>query len=195
MKKPPVKTTTIIGGKYRGKKLQLPSVDTTRSSKNRLKESFFNTLQFDIIDCAFVEMFAGSGGVGLEALSRGAEPIYFLEQNPQALQTLEQNINSMQPHKCRVYRGDSFQNIYKVIGELAQKGQKAYFYIDPPFHIRQGMEDIYRQVVAVIKNITKDVAVMVIIEHSSAVCFDDTIGAWQHKKSKKFGKTTLCYYA
>jgi len=87
-------TTQIIGGKYRGKKIALPPVVTTRSSKSRLKESFFNTIQFDIVDANFIEMFAGSGSVGLEAISRGAKRVYFFEKNAVALQTLRKNISS-----------------------------------------------------------------------------------------------------
>jgi len=72
-------TTRIIAGKYKGKTLELPPLDTTRSSKSILKESFFNVIQYDIIDTIFVEAFGGSGSVGLEALSRGASHIYFSE--------------------------------------------------------------------------------------------------------------------
>ncbi|NOR55630.1 MAG: 16S rRNA (guanine(966)-N(2))-methyltransferase RsmD, partial [Sulfurovum sp.] len=65
-------TTTITGGEYKGKKVEIPDIFTTRSSKGILKESLFNTLQFDIMDKNFVEVFSGSGSIGLEALSRGA---------------------------------------------------------------------------------------------------------------------------
>ena len=58
----------IIAGKYKGKTLHLPSKATTRSSKSIVLESFFNTLQFDIVESVFVEVFSGSGSIGLEAL-------------------------------------------------------------------------------------------------------------------------------
>ena len=81
-------TTTIIGGKYRGMKIEIPSIHTTRGSKSILKESLFNTLQFDLIDKNFVELFSGSGSVGLEALSRGAGACYFIEYNRDAYRIL-----------------------------------------------------------------------------------------------------------
>ena len=66
-------TKKIISGKFKNKVLKLPSKTTTRSSKAIVLESFFNTIQFDIIDATFVEVFSGSGSIGLEALSRGAK--------------------------------------------------------------------------------------------------------------------------
>jgi len=190
-------TTQIIGGKYRGKKIALPPVATTRSSKSRLKESFFNTIQFDIVGANFIEMFAGSGSVGLEAISRGAKRVYFFEKNELALQTLQKNITSFgrdDSLKCEVISGDSFENIYRVIERLKEKKEKAYFYIDPPFHIREGMEDIYQKIAEVINSIPKEVCEMVVIEHSSTFIFEDRIGQMKRIKSKKFGKTTLSYY-
>ena len=72
-------TKKIISGKYKGRSLKLPSKTTTRSSKVIVLESFFNTIQFGIMDAVFVEVFSGSGSVGLEALSRGAKKIIFME--------------------------------------------------------------------------------------------------------------------
>lgn len=189
-------TTQIIGGKYRGKKIALPPIETTRSSKSRLKESFFNTIQFDIVDANFVEMFAGSGSVGLEALSRGAKSVYFFEKNAVALQTLQKNISSFGEDgaKCEVTSGDSFENIYTVMQKLQKQNEKGYFYIDPPFHIREGMEDIYEKTIKVIGDISPSICEMVIVEHMSSVEFDQKIGCLNQIKSKKFGKTTLSYY-
>ena len=78
MKNKPL-TKKIVMGKFRGKTLKLPSCETTRSSKNIVLESFFNTIQFDIVDATFVEGFSGSGSIGLEALSRGASKVFFME--------------------------------------------------------------------------------------------------------------------
>jgi len=70
-------TKKIVAGKFKGKTLKLPSKETTRSSKMIVVESFFNTIQFDVIDSIVVEVFSGSGSIGLEALSRGAKKSYF----------------------------------------------------------------------------------------------------------------------
>jgi len=183
----------IIAGKYKGKTLLLPSKETTRSSKAIVLESFFNTLQFDIVDSVFVEVFSGSGSIGLEALSRGAKEIIFMEKDAQALKILKKNISAVDSSSCEVIGGDSFVNIAMVVKKLQSKGVDAYIYIDPPFSIREGMQDIYDKMIKMISSIPKEVAKMVIIEHMSTLKIPDNIAHFNIKKSKKFGKTTLTY--
>ena len=111
-------TKKILMGKFKGKNLKLPSKETTRSSKSIVLESFFNTIQFDIIDASFVEVFSGSGSIGLEALSRGASHVLFMEQDREALKVLRENIAQTDPSSCQVFAGDSFVNITEVIKTL-----------------------------------------------------------------------------
>jgi len=189
-----VLTKKIIAGKYKGVTLKLPSKTSTRSSKAIVLESFFNTIQFEVIDSVFVEVFAGSGSVGLEALSRGAKKIYFMEKDKDALKILKDNIKKTSPSNCEVYGADSFENISSVVANLKRDNQEAYFYIDPPFSIREGMEDIYDKTINLIKSLPKDVVKLIIIEHMSGLKLPENIGIYKIKKSKKFGKTTLSYY-
>ena len=186
-------TKKIISGKFKGKVLSLPSKVTTRSSKSIVLESFFNTLQFDIMDATFVEVFSGSGSIGLEALSRGAKEIMFMEKDRDALRTLKGNISLTDPSACEVFSGDSFENINAVIKTLKKKSEDAYFYIDPPFSIREGMEDIYDKMMNLISSLPEEVVKLIIIEHMSGLEIPDTLGAYSIKKSKKFGNTTLTY--
>jgi len=186
-------TKKIVAGKYKGKTLQLPSKTTTRSSKAIVLESFFNTLQFDIVDAIFVEVFSGSGSIGLEALSRGAKKIYFMECDREALKTLKANIAQTDPRACEVFGGDSFENIDQIVSRLKKAKTKAYFYIDPPFSIREGMEDIYDKTMDLIASLPLEVVEMIIIEHMSGLEIPEKLGAFSIKKSKKFGNTTLTY--
>ena len=101
-------TTKIIAGDYKGKVLELPSLDVTRSSKSVLKESVFNVLQFDIIDKIFIESFAGSGSIGLEAISRGAKRAYFIELDKKSYSILVKNCKSINIEKCQTIQGNTF---------------------------------------------------------------------------------------
>ncbi|QOP46150.1 16S rRNA (guanine(966)-N(2))-methyltransferase RsmD [Sulfurimonas paralvinellae] len=186
-------TKKIIAGKYKGKTLQLPSKTTTRSSKTIVLESFFNTLQFDIIGATFVEVFSGSGSIGLEALSRGAKQIYFMEKDRDAVKVLRENISLTNPSECEVFAGDSFENITQVVARLKKAKTKAYFYIDPPFSIREGMEDIYDKTMQLIKSLPIENVEMIIIEHMTGLEIPQTLGVYSIKKSKKFGNTSLTY--
>ena len=187
-------TKKIISGKYKGKTLKLPSMSTTRSSKSIVLESFFNTIQFDVIDANFVELFSGSGSIGLEALSRGAKRIYFMEQDRNALKTLEENIAQTDPKSCEVHRGDTFANIGAVVRRLKSHNEDAYFYIDPPFSIREGHEDIYLKMIDLIEKLPEEVVKLIIIEHMTGLELPEEIGAFHKIKSKKFGKTSLSYF-
>lgn len=186
-------TKKIISGKFKGKTLKLPSKTTTRTSKTIVLESFYNTLQFEIVDANFVEVFSGSGSVGLEALSRGAKEIMFMEKDRDALQTLKLNIAQTDPSKCNVYGGDSFSNINAVVSKLKKSNEDAYFYVDPPFSIREGMEDIYDKTMKLIASLPKEVVKMIIIEHMTGLEIDETLGSFRITKTKKFGNTTLTY--
>ena len=187
-------TKKIVSGKFKGKTLKLPSKKTTRSSKNIVLESFFNTIQFDIVDASFVEVFSGSGSIGLEALSRGAKQIYFMERDRDALRVLKENISSLDPDACEVFSGDSFENIGAVIKTLKRKNESAYIYIDPPFNIREGMEDIYEKTIKLIASIPKENVNLITIEHMTGLEIPQKIGAFTKIKSKKFGNTSLTYF-
>lgn len=113
----------IVMGKFKGKTLKLPSKETTRSSKSIVLESFFNTVQFEIIDSVFVEVFSGSGSIGLEALSRGAKKILFMEQDRDALKVLKENISVTDASACEVFSGDSFANIQAVLAQLKRNDE------------------------------------------------------------------------
>jgi 16S rRNA (guanine(966)-N(2))-methyltransferase RsmD len=187
-------TTTIIAGDFKGKKIEIPDISTTRSSKSILKESFFNTIQFEIIDKNFVEVFAGSGSIGLEALSRGAAECYFMEYNKIAFRFLESNIKNTDPSRCHTLYGDSFENFSTVYEMVKRTGRKTYFYFDPPFSTRDGMDDIYDKTIALIESIEADACEMVVVEHMTNLDMPQKIGDLLFAKRKKFGRSTMSYY-
>lgn len=192
MKSKPI-SKKIISGKFKGRVLKLPSKTTTRSSKSIVLESFFNTLQFEIIDSTFVEVFSGSGSIGLEALSRGAKSIVFMEQDRDALKVLKENIAQTDPSACTILAGDSFENINIAVKMVQKSKSNAYFYIDPPFSIREGMEDIYEKMMLMIDSLPKECVKLIIIEHMTGLEIPEQIGNFSQLKSKKFGNTSLTY--
>ncbi len=185
---------TITGGTYKGKKLESASLSTTRSTKSILKGSLFDTLQFDIVDQNFIEVFGGSGSMGLEAVSRGAKKAYFIERDSKAYSVLKRNCDTIDSVRTSAIKGDSFEVYPKLVEELKQKNEKAYLYFDPPFDIREGMEDIYEKVLSLIENTPKEIVIMIIIEHATTTKMAENIGVFRQKKSKKFGKSSLSYY-
>ncbi len=183
--------STISAGKYKGKKLKLPSLQSTRSTKSILKESYFNTIQFDIIDEVFVEVFGGSGSMGLEALSRGAKHSFFIEKDKSAYEILKKNCDFIDKQSSTCKRADSFEYFPVLVHTLTSK---SFFYFDPPFCIREGMDDIYEKVYALISNIPKEKTNLITIEHMSSYKLPLEIGKYTLGKTKKFGKSSLSYY-
>jgi 16S rRNA G966 N2-methylase RsmD len=106
---------------------------------------------------------------------------------------LKKNIALTDMKACDIFSGDSFENIKEVVKTLKKQNERAYIYIDPPFSIRKGMEDIYINMINLIKSIPKENVKLIIIEHMSTLEIPNTIGAFKVVKSKKFGKTTLTY--
>lgn len=183
--------STISAGKYKGKKLALPSLENTRSTKAILKGSLFDSLQYEIMDEVFVEVFGGSGSMGLEALSRGAKHAYFIEKDKAAYQTLKSNCKIIDEIHSTPLQGDSFVLFPSLLSQLSSK---AYFYFDPPFSIREGMEDIYQKVIDLIASIPHEKAHLIVIEHMSTLVLPEQIGIYTLQKTKKFGNSSLSYY-
>lgn len=82
----------VIAGTARSLPLKAPEGMDTRPTTDRIKETLFNMLQSYIPDCVFVDIFSGSGGIGIEALSRGARKAYFIENAPKAISCIEKNL-------------------------------------------------------------------------------------------------------
>ena len=188
-------TTKIIAGAYKGKVLSLPSLDVTRSSKAVLKESVFNVLQFDIIDKIFIESFAGSGSIGLEAISRGAKRAYFIELDKKSYSILVKNCKSINIEKCQTIQGNTFVQTPLILEFLKNSKEEVILYVDPPFDYREGMEDIYDKSFRMIENIENSNIFKIIIEHESKLEVPKILGKFSLEKTRKFGKSSLSYFS
>lgn len=184
----------ISSGIYKGRFIYLPHTDETRPTKSIVKESAINTLKPDIPYSLFVEVFAGSGSVGIEALSNGSKKAYFLELNKEAAKILKNNLASLEIKEYETRIGDSFDLIDGLARELENLNEKTIFYFDPPFNIRENQEDIYKKTKEAISKLPANIVQTIVIEHLSSYEFEDFIGIYQKYKKKRFGKTTLTYY-
>jgi 16S rRNA (guanine(966)-N(2))-methyltransferase RsmD len=181
----------IIAGKFKNKKILSPSMDTTRSSKNFLRESFFSIMQFEVINSTFIELFAGSGSMGIEAISRGAKNAIFFEKDKSAFDTLKKNIKLLEIDNYEAYNGDSFEISFDKIKNLRTN---TILYIDPPFHIRDKMSNIYDKTINLISKINNPYIKNIIIEHSSEASLNQAILCYNLVKLKKYGKSSLSFY-
>jgi 16S rRNA (guanine966-N2)-methyltransferase len=117
----------IISGQWRGRKLPVHDVEGLRPTTDRVKETVFNWLAQDIYQAKCLDLFAGSGGLSFEALSRGAESITMLELDKKAANQLQQNLTTVGATNANVLNTDSLKY-------LAQTGTPHdLVFIDPPF--------------------------------------------------------------
>jgi 16S rRNA (guanine966-N2)-methyltransferase len=117
----------LTGGILKNRALKAPKGDSTRPTSEKLRQAVFNILQHRIEGATFLDLFAGSGAMGLEALSRGAIKATFVENHREAIKTLYANIESL-----------GLQDSTKVITENAKKviaklGSFDIVYVDPPY--------------------------------------------------------------
>lgn len=181
----------IIGGKFKGLKLEMLDSPLTRPTKAILKESLFNTLQNDIIDCGFIEGFGGSGSVGIEALSRGAKEAIFIESNPQSLKILKANLAKLKNIQTQIHLANTFD----ILPTLIQHIQiPSILYLDPPFVIRENMSDIYQKCFDLVAQINNPQIFLVVFECLSTYKMPQNLGNFCIIKQKKFGKSGLIYY-
>jgi 16S rRNA (guanine966-N2)-methyltransferase len=118
----------VISGKAKGRRLKAVPGDTTRPVTDRVKESFFNIVGPDIEDAALLDLFAGTGSIGIEALSRGAAFVRFLDINRQAFATIHQNLaHTGLREGCEVLRQDAFSHLTRPPDRTFD-----YIYIAPP---------------------------------------------------------------
>lgn len=186
--------SNIMAGKYKGKKIELPSLDVTRSSKSILKGSLFDTLQNDVIDTIFIEGFGGSGSVGLEALSRGAKKAYFCEIDKSSFGTLKRNIQNIDPKNSIAIFGDSFKTLPDLLKNDSFKDEEVVLYLDPPFDFRDGMEEIYQKSFDMVSSFDNKNIILVVFEHFTKLDMPEVLGDFKILKTKKFGKSSLTYY-
>lgn len=121
----------IIAGKFKGRNLRLPKNVETRPTTSSLRESVFNMCQADIEGAEFLDLFAGSGAMGLEALSRGAKNATFIEKERFPFQALKANITSLGvENQSALLCLDVFRGLELL---FRQSRQFDMIYIDPPY--------------------------------------------------------------
>lgn len=136
----------VIAGKFRSRPLLAPPGLDTRPTADRLRETLFNVLTQGaanrVVDAAFLDLYAGSGAVGIEALSRGAASVTFVEQNTAALAVLRKNLDTlrMTGNNARVEKKSVGSFLRKLIENDVPEpvsGRFGVVFLDPPYALNQ----------------------------------------------------------
>ena len=119
----------VIAGQARRLKLVTPEGNDTRPTQDRIKETLFNMIQNEVPGSVFIDAFAGSGGIGIEALSRGAVRAYFIENNAKAVKCITQNIKTTKFEESAIVLK---QDILLGLKNIREEEVDIIF-VDPPY--------------------------------------------------------------
>ncbi|OHW62660.1 ribosomal RNA small subunit methyltransferase D [Andreesenia angusta] len=181
----------IISGEYRGFRLKTPKGDSTRPTTDRVKESVFSMIESKkhiTSGARVLDLFAGSGGIGLEFLSRGAAHACFVDSDASSISVIKENIA-----KCRaedsteVYRNDAF----KAIELLSRKRHKFdYIFMDPPYEkniIPKILETIYNSGILSSNG-------LIIAEHEAGLEMEENVCNMAKIDSRKYGSIGVSFF-
>lgn len=167
----------IIGGKYKRRKLNQPPLEITRPTKDIAKEGLFSSLG-DLTNKSFLDLFGGSGAIGLEAISRNAKEVYIIEKDKTAFKIIKENAELISDPNVHLINDDYLKAINKI--------NKVFdiIFIDPPYKMVINKEFID----SLFDNNVADKNTIIIIERDSLL--DETISDFDIKVLK-YGKSLM----
>ena len=170
----------IIGGIYKGRNLKSPPSMNVRPTSDRLRETLFNVIAPLIVDARFLDLCAGSGAVGIEALSRGASHVTFVDRSRRMCKLIEANVEL-----CRISEDQQVIYCSEVNEFLRQSKDERWdiVFFDPPYK-----EDYIRTLRLLGNND------LVIAEHHHKTDLPDTIGNLKRTRILKQGDSALSFY-
>lgn len=166
-RKPQGKSTgqlRVIAGVHRGRKLPVLDIQGLRPTTDRQKETLFNWLMMDVQGAVCLDMFAGAGSLGIEALSRGAKQTFFVEKNKAAALNIQDNLSLLkyENSQAKVFHNDAFT----VLSTELSSSVFDIVFIDPPFNaslVQQSIDMINAHI-----TLAKDAKIYVECEHTAA---------------------------
>ena len=171
----------VIAGEFRSRVLKsLPGLDV-RPTPDRLREALFSILTPRIAGSVFLDLYAGTGAVGIEALSRGAERAFFVENNQDALEVIRFNLKALGLEgRSRFWQGRAAHAISKI-------GKVDIAFLDPPYPLEQEYEKA-------LKELADDPPGLTIVQHASRFQLAESYGALKRGRVVKQGENTLSFF-
>lgn len=173
----------IIGGEWRSRQLPIIELDGLRPTTDRVRETVFNWLSFEIPGARCLDLFSGSGALGLEALSRGAKECAFVELNRSVAQQIERNLSTLQASNGTVHNTDALSFLQ------ANPAPFDVIFLDPPF--RKGLLEL---VLPKLDERWLAANAYIYIERESEAQLSQLPDHWQLKKEKRAGQLTFALY-
>ncbi len=178
----------IIGGSKKGHPLQAPAGTVTRPTTDRVREAIFNTLQMRIPEAKILDVFAGSGGMSMEALSRGASFADLYEKDRKAIAAIERNIKFLGfEEQAKLWKGDALLFLSQ------NSAQYDIIFLDPPYY-----EGLYEKTVSLILErqlLAENGLLVVETAKNSPILSDGILQELKQIKTAAYGDTKIDYYS
>jgi len=177
----------VIAGVAKGRRLRVPTRKGVRPTSEYLREALFDILGSSVHGVRFLDLYAGSGAVGIEALSRGAAAVVFIEQDPACLQVLRANVELTGLQQYRVVAGD----VLRGLPRLFRQGERFdIIFLDPPY----GTGLAKRTLDALASGEMLRPRGVVIVEHFAKEPLPQHFGRLRRVREKAHGQTVLSFY-
>lgn len=174
----------VISGILKGRNYEGYNLEGTRPTMDRVKESVFGTIQDYLKDSVFLDLFAGSGGMGIEAISNGSKLSYFIDNNNEVIKVLNKNITNLNiKDKSKIILSDW----KKFLNETDEKFD--IIYVDPPYKY-----DVYEKIInKVIEKKLLNKGGLLILEHSN-LKLDESYDNLSLYRNKRYGNKSVNIY-
>lgn len=176
----------VISGKCRGTHLMAPEGMETRPTTDRIKETLFNMIAFDLPECQFLDLFSGSGAIGIESLSRGAKHAVFVDQGDKALRCIRENLEKTRLKESAEVLTCSAQEAVKLLGQ--RKRGFDIIFMDPPYAL-EGIDQLINSI-AEYDLLNEDGYIILERSTKTIVNLPRNLVLW---KEKKYKTTTLSF--
>ncbi|MDG0812382.1 16S rRNA (guanine(966)-N(2))-methyltransferase RsmD [Cohnella rhizosphaerae] len=179
----------VISGEARGRPLKAVPGQTTRPTTDKVKEALFSMIGPYFDGERVLDLFAGTGGLGIEALSRGAGRAVFVDANMRSIDVVRANLAATRlADKAEVYRQDAG----KAIRLLEQRGCEPFdlVFLDPPYAMKNG-DALLLELTA--RGLAGEHTVA-IIEHESGFAYEERIGIFERRRLALYGETAIAIY-
>jgi 16S rRNA (guanine(966)-N(2))-methyltransferase RsmD len=177
----------ITGGKFGGRIINVPKSDAVRPTQDRVREALFSMLMGVVPESDFLDLFAGSGAVGLEAVSRGARSVMFVERDARHLAELKKNASSLGVENVSFVRAD----VYKWIEGYVGAGFDVAF-ADPPYAL--GEEKGYGEFLETLASRGVVRGGGFFVAEMTAVQKVQPLAGWTLVRDRTYGKTRVCLW-
>ena len=189
----------MIAGSYRSRKLIAPRGTGTRPTSDRLRETLFNILAPRVAGCRFADLYAGTGAVGIEAISRGAQHVWFAERAEPALAAIRANLSAL-----KIMQGYSVEErgtgaLLERLAKGADSGNTGTLlnlvYLDPPWEAKAEYARTLDLLGSARGRLMLSPGAMVVVEHSSKTPLAERYGELAQTRTLKQGDAALSFYA